>query len=448
MRKGGIAVQEYPDCEILDVHDLPADRRTTLLTVEGVWLEFDKVVIATGHHWAAEDDPARGYYASPWPITKILPGKGEHCNFTIGTLGASLSAFDVVSSLTHRHGSFKIGKGGKLTFEPHAGTENFKIVMHSEKGLLPHLQFDQEELFREIYRHVSREELLALIDEAGFLRMGSYFDKVCRPALVKAFEKDGIPELVGLLEKPEFGLEDFAARMTGEHHYADAFEGMRLEMAEAEKSVLNHKPIHWKEVTDDLMYTLNFHAELMPAEDHLVLQSVVMPFLLNVVAAMPLHSGNTILALHEAGKLEIVPGRVSVDDGTGGEGMTRVKVEQEGVGEYTLDYRMFINCSGQKPLQPEDYPFPSLVREGSVRKARAPFAHPMEATEKVPEEKRDRLFRKDGEILYAIGGVDIDGTCRIVGEDGKPNPRIHDIAFAHASGVRPYSYGLQACSHT
>ena len=46
------------------------------------------------------------------------------------------------------------------------------------------------------------------------------------------------------------------------------------------------------------------------------------------------------------------------------------------------------------------------------------------------------------------GGIDIDAVYRIIGADGISNPRIHDIAFPHTSGVRPYSYGLQACSDT
>ena len=36
----------------------------------------------------------------------------------------------------------------------------------------------------------------------------------------------------------------------------------------------------------------------------------------------------------------------------------------------------------------------------------------------------------------------------MIGESGEPNRRIYDIAFPHALGVRPYSYGLQACNHT
>ena len=37
--------------------------------------------------------------------------KDEFYNYPIGILGASLSAFDVVSSLTHRHGKFVEEKG-------------------------------------------------------------------------------------------------------------------------------------------------------------------------------------------------------------------------------------------------------------------------------------------------------------------------------------------------
>lgn len=443
----GITITEYPGCEIVDVRDEPVEDRVRLRTERGDFLTFSKVVIATGHYWTADDKPEEGYYASPWPISKLLPDGGTHHDFEIGTLGASLSAFDVIASLANRHGEFVPGESGGLKFNPHPGTEKFKIVMHSVNGLLPHLQFDQDKPRREIYRHVSREELLEMVDADGFLRIETYFDRVCRPALLKAFRADAMPEMVTLMEKSDFALADFVERMTASHDYPDAFEGMRMEMTEAEESVLHHRPIHWKEVVDDLMYTLNFHAELMPAEDHLLLHSLMMPFLLNVVAAMPLRSGDTILALHDTGKLELVSGKVTREDGDPGSGTTTVKIDDAGKIS-TRSYRMFVDCSGQKPLQLEDYPFPSLVRDGMVRKARAPFTDSEAVHNTVPKEKKALLFQENGKDYYSIGGVDIDGTCRLVGEDGKPNPRIYDIAFPHTTGIRPYSYGLQACSHT
>ena len=446
LRDAGVAVHERPCCEIVDMQDDGEGRGVTLISRDGSRQVFDRVIIATGHRWPEQDDPERGYYASPWPMAKLLPAEGEcHC-FPIGTLGASLSAFDVVSSLAHRHGEF-VDDDGWISFIPREGTVEFKIVMHAGHGVLPHLQFDQDEPFRDIYRHVDREGLLALVKD-GYLRMETYFDKVCRPALTDAFTKDGMREMVDRLADPAFGWEAFVEALTEQHTYDNAFEGMRFEMKEALDSVNHHRPVHWKEVIDDLMYTLNFHAELLPAEDHLLLHKTVMPFLMNVIAAMPLASGKMLLALYDASKLELVSGKVTIDEAAQDDDMTTITVEGEEDAPTTLRYRMFVDCSGQKPLELDDYPFPSLVKSGTVRTARAPFLKADAAPEIVPEEKKDHLLNEGGTVAYAIGGVDIDGAYRLIGHDGQANPRLHDISFPHTTGVRPYSYGLQACSDT
>lgn len=445
LRTARVEVEEIAGCPIYDIVDHPVEGTVTLVTDLRRQHTFSRVVIATGHAWPNEDRPDDGYFASPWPISKLLPADGEHWDFTVGTLGASLSAFDVVSSLAHRHGSFAM-KEGKLHYLPSPGTERFKIVMHSAQGLLPHLQFDQVEPMREIYRHVDRQALLSLREKDGFLHLHDYFDKVCRPVLKNAFLRDGLAEMVALLSDPYFGIEDFVREMTGAHDYADAFEGMRKEMAEAKKSVREHQPIHWKEVVDDLMYTLNFHAEWLPAEDHVLLHKTVLPFLMNVVAAMPLPSGDTILALHDAGKLEIVPGKAKVAETKGRPGETIVEVDDEGV-RTSCTYRMFIDCSGQQPVAPEKFPFPSLAASGAVRSGRAKFSRGVEDRD-LTDKEREKVFLEDGDTLYKVGGVDITGDFRVIGQDGEPNPRIYDIALPHTAGVRPYSYGLQACNDT
>ncbi len=441
LRDAEIAVHERAGCEVADVIDRPKEHRVTLVTAGGESHEFDRVIIATGHVWSEDDRPEAGYYASPWPIFKLLPAKNEVFDFPIGTLGASLSAFDVLSSLAHRHGRFE-GGPEELTYLPHTGTDGFKICMHSAQGILPHLQFAQVEALRDIYRHVDREGMLALIGEDGFLRLETYFDRVCRPALRLACRKDGMDGIDSLLASPDFHLLDFVAKMSDLHEYGNAFEGMRLEMKEARESVHLDRPIHWKEVLDDLMYTLNFHAGLLSAEDHLTLHSDVFPFLMNVIAAMPLTSAASILALYDAGNLDLVTGHVSIPDEQPDNRVTSVSVE-DGGRETTIDYRMFVDCGGQKALELEDYPFASLVADGTVRRARARFAD-ASAVKSLPPEKRDRLENEE----YLIGGIDIDSGYRVIGIDGRPNPRIYDIAFPHISGIRPYSYGLQACADT
>ncbi|MFC7335975.1 FAD/NAD(P)-binding protein [Haloferula chungangensis] len=441
-RNTGIPVDVRTSCSVDDIEEEEENRRTRLRTcTDGAEL-YDTVVIATGHSWKGEDRAEEGFFSSPWPIFKLLPAPGEFLNHPVGTLGASLSAFDVISSLSHRHGEFLSTDRG-LIFKAYEGAEGFELVMHAAEGWLPHLQWDQEEPLREIYRHVSRDAMLSLREQDGSLRIATYFDRVCRPALIDAFEKDEMDELVRLLRDEAFGFEDFVDEMTERHDYVDSFEGMRKELEEARDSVENHRPIHWKETLDDLMYCLNYHAELLPAEDHVFLKGSVMPFLMNVIAAMPLQSATMLLGLHDAGKIRLVTGKVKIE-GEGREpGTTRVSVESDR-GQEEIEYRMFVDCSGQKPMDLDAFPFQSLAKQGAVREARADFLNPVKAKE-IDDEK---LLLEDGVRRLRIGGIDVDAAFHIIGQDGTANPRIFDLSFPHTSGVRPYSYGLQACNAT
>ena len=99
-----------------------------------------------------------------------------------------------------------------LKYEITPGAEGCGLVMHSLGGWLPHLQFDQVEPLREIYRHVDRAGMLALINQDGFLRLADYFDRICRPALRSAFEKDENGEMV----ETAFGRGGRAAGVCGE----------------------------------------------------------------------------------------------------------------------------------------------------------------------------------------------------------------------------------------
>ncbi|MES2983449.1 MAG: FAD/NAD(P)-binding protein [Verrucomicrobiota bacterium] len=442
LQEAGIPVDVFTSCAVKDIEDDPEKDRIRIFTDTGTSQDFDTVVIATGHFWQAHDKPSEGFYSSPWPIFKFLPNDGEFLNHSVGTLGASLSAFDVISSLANRHGLFEETNVG-MSYQPYDGTENFELVMHSSEGWLPHLQWDQVQPLRKIYRHISREKLLSLREKNGYLRLENYFDQVCRPALREAFLKDELHQVVKLISDPSYGIEEFVEEMTERHQYADPFEGMRQEFGKARDSVENHHPIHWKETLDDLMYCLNYHAELLPAEDHMLFKKIVSPFLMNVIAAMPLQSAKMLLALHEVQKVRLVAGKVKIQGAGKESGTTRVTVEDEH-GSKEIEYRMFIDCSGQKPIEIEVFPFHSLAENGSVRDARADFLD----QKKAEEIDADKRMSEEGVSKLRIGGIDIDAAYRVISKDGLANPRIHDLSFPHTSGLRPYSYGLQACSAT
>lgn len=233
--------------------------------------------------------------------------------------------------------------------------------------------------------------------------------------------------------------------MSRRHEYDNAFEGMKKEMKEARRSVEGDKPIHWKELLDDLIYTLNFHAELMPAEDHLELHKTVMPFLMNVIAAMPLESAEILLALYEAGRIEIIAGKAEWDKEASGDGRCRVRVSDDNGGSKSYDYGMFVDCGGQRPVEVDEYPFRGLVEEEAVRAAKVRFFQ--EPSEEIFDDAKERVVQEGGAWFYRLPGIHIDAVYRLDGETGC-NPRIGDLAFSHCAGLRPYSYGLQCCSDT
>ncbi|MDC6352225.1 FAD/NAD(P)-binding protein [Zeaxanthinibacter sp. PT1] len=447
INSGGVAVREMNNTMVTDIVYDTDRSMVKVVDDRGEVYDFSKVIIATGHAWKEGDNPPAGYYASPWPIQKIIPPKDTYHNFTIGTLGASLSAFDVVSSLAHRHGTFA-ETNGELKFTRAKRAKDFKIQMHSAEGWLPHLQYLQENPMREIYRHTDRQTVLSLVDDEGYLSLETFFQEVCKPALKSAFQKDKKEYLIDSLDNPGFGIVDFVEKLSGEHEYVDSFDGMKQELVMAEAFQANNRPVHWKETLDDLMYCLNFHAELLPAEDHLLLQKKIMPFLLNVIAALPLPSARILLALHQAGCIEMIPGKVQMSDDHAKRSNTKIILEKEDGDKEELEYRLFINCAGQDLVELEEFPFPGLLKAKHVRKARANFRTAKSPHKDFEKKVRDKVFEERGKLSYEIGGIDIDPTYRILAEDGKPIDAICDIAFSHALGIRPYSYGLQACNAT
>ncbi|MBJ7880456.1 FAD/NAD(P)-binding protein [Gelidibacter salicanalis] len=424
----GIQITQHCNSEVVDI--IPVD--DNLFSVKDSKQRnqvFSTVIIATGHGFNDADRPTQGYYASPWSIHKILPKRDELFDFSIGTLGASLSAFDVVTSLSHRHGKF-ITSDNKLKFIKSEAAPHFKIVLHSAEGWLPHLQYEQQEPIREIYRHFNREQLLKLIDSNGFLHLENYFDQLCRKALTTAFAKDKMTEMGENLQHKEFSFKDFILMMSEKHDHTNSFKGMKTEMLKARQSVEKNIPIHWMETLDDLMYSLNYHAELLPAEDHQFFHKEIMAFLMNVIAALPLQSAEILLALYDANCIELKEGYVTIDEKDTESTTTKITLKPKDGKEKQLDYKLFINCGGEKKMELDDFPFPSLVKQGMVRNATARF-HASESAEKME-----------------LSGIDIDGAYRTIDKNGKANNNLYDINFTHTSGLRPYSYGLQACNAT
>lgn len=443
-----IQITENCNTEVIDIVPVSNENFTyEILTKNNKATFCSTVILASGHEWINNDNLKTGYFASPWPIYKVIPQKNEIYNYTIGILGASLSAFDVVSSLSRKHGVF-IEKESETIYKPNKDTEKFKIVLHDLNGWLPNLQYEQKEPMRELYRHISKKELLQLRDKDGFLRLHTYFESVCKPVLKNAFYKDDMPKVVEALNKKEFGIVEFVNKMSELHAYDNPFEGMKKEFVEAHKSVKNDTPIYWKEVIDDLMFTLNFHAELLAAEDHYIFHTVLMPFLLNVIAALPLESAKIMLALYKQGKLELLKGSVEIMNATSNkDDFTIIKVKNE-TGVKKIKYKKFIACSGQKSITLKNFQFQSLVTSGKVREPLSKVISIKNFYEILENSNEVDLIKNEKDWYMKLKGLEIDSNFKLVDNYGNSDSSLYNLSFTHTSGIRPYSYGLQACELT
>ncbi|MFB9053843.1 FAD/NAD(P)-binding protein [Formosa undariae] len=442
LKLSGFKVEEFVNHKVEDI--VPISENTFKIIANQSEYSVNRIIISTGHNVSKNDKPNIGYYESPWPIKKIIPKESTYYNFEIGILGASLSAFDVVSSLTHRHGKFH-KENNQLTFTLNPKAKDFKITLHAAEGWLPHLQYEQKEPFREIYRHTTRDAILNLRTPNGIIKIEDYFDKICRPALIKAFKKDKNKAMAMALENVQFSFKDFIEDMSASHDYIDCFDGMKKELPQAKDSIYHNKPIHWMETLDDLMYCLNFHAELLSAEGHLFFNTIVKPFLMSVIAALPLDSAHILLALHDAKVLNLVAGKVTIDNTKENEG-TAIKIKNQDNTITSKTYNMFINCAGHDTVELEDYPFKSLVEHKVLSKASAKFEDKKHI---IPDlQLKHKTYSEQQETYLLTGGIAVDSAYRVIGKDHKVSPNIYDISFPHIYGCRPYSYGLQACNAT
>lgn len=130
-------------------------------------------------------------------------------------------------------------------------------------------------------------------------------------------------------------------------------------------------------------------------------------------ATVPHQSIKRMLALHKAGKLDIVA--VGDDyriDGHPPEGGAVVHV-----GDRRLHFPIFVEATGQKPLGSKDFPFPSLLGQGIVR---------------------DETSPGDGRPLR---GIVVDDEFHLV-SDQVPADQLFCVSLPFLLGRHPFSQGI------
>jgi uncharacterized NAD(P)/FAD-binding protein YdhS len=465
-REQQVEVVLHIECEVTDV--IPNDTATEFTvvdrknsdaekdTADDCHATVDHVVLATGHMWPVHyESEIQNYFDSPWPASKLEACKG----LSVGLLGSSLSAVDVVVTLALMHGRFErsstaahekksVNKGDKpaasLRYVVNGPeSDNFKITLHSRHGLLPNLRTYCDSGMYDTHRYVDEKTLEQhMASNEGFLSLDFIFDKGYREPM-----KELDSGLYAVIK--DMSVEEFVKHVYRVRQKEGPFTLMRREYQESQRSLAEQKPIHWKDVLENLSYTIGFHAKHLSAEDMLRFRHYLMPLVSIIVASLPLEAAEKLLAMHDAGWLDIVrvgfQSHIEHDAERPG---ARVVYHDDRNVEKTLEYGAFVNCVGQERIDSTTFPFQSMVKAGVITEGTLPFRshHKMKKVLKQMSLPDDDILPSDEYVAELDAhAVAIDDRFRPLDADGNANRRVTVLASSFLAGLVPDHPGLPYC---
>ena len=226
----------------------------------------------------------------------------------------------------------------------------------------------------------------------------------------------------------DLSLEEFVNRVMDQRERADPFLLFKAEYKEAEKSIRRRESIHWKEMLANLSFAMNYPAKHFSAEDMQRLVNVLKPLISIVIASVPQESADEIIALYDAGKLEMVAvdadSKVKPEEGGG---ITYSYTDENKVVRQTR-YQTFIDCTGQPELSLRDFPFNSMPDQGTISQARLAFRSEEAAIKEINSGNKDVQQQSDGKYYLKVPGIAITDSFQVVENNGKVNNRIYIVA--------------------
>jgi uncharacterized NAD(P)/FAD-binding protein YdhS len=316
---------------------------------------FDYCIMATGHVWPKETETKSGYFLSPWPSSALRTIGNCH----VGIKGTSLSAIDAMVALAVSRGSFQRDDKGILEYLPEPGTEAFRVTMISRKGILPEADFfypiPYESL--KICTADAIDKLVAESKGSGLL------DTVFELFKAEIIQEDA--EYASHVALHALTLEEFAAVYFKERQEHDPFVWAVKNLAEAKRNQERQHTVKWRYAI------LRMHevvARIVPkllTEDYKRFNRFFKHIFVDDYATVPHESIERLLAMHNAGKLEIlrVGEEYTIDTDSTESGAV---LHKENMHMY---FPAFIEAIGQRPLSVQDFPFPSLWKQGVLEKA-------------------------------------------------------------------------------
>lgn len=352
-RARGLAVDVHTRCRVIDAASEADAMVLTIRSPAGDLSEarFDHVVLATGHQWPDIPQVRLGYFLSPWPATALA----EIAPCRVGIRGTSLSAIDAAVTLAVTHGQFTDAADGGLYYLPASGTDAFHMTMMSRKGLLPEADFFAPFPYEPL-AICTNAAMTALIDAGGNLLDAAF--ALFRQELITAD-----PDYAAAIDLTDLTLEEYCRRYFADRAATEPFLWAKENLAEAQHNYRVQHTVAWRYAILRMHEVIARIVPHLSPEEYLRFLRHFKPIFVDDYATVPHESIMRMIALHRAGKLDVMAigddYRIDSHRPQGG-----AMVEAMGKRH---DFPIFIEATGQLPLQAKAFPFPSLLQQGIVR---------------------------------------------------------------------------------
>ena len=435
-KEKGIHTKVHLNTVVKDIVDDAQKNIVAIKTNANELMEFDYVVICTGHVWPKKHESKIAcYFDSPYPPQKLA----LKLNHAVAIKGSSLTAIDTIRTLAKHNGGFIENESGKVSYRLAKGSEQFRMMMYSVNGLLPAVRFHLKD------SHLSNESSLTQEDininrqqHDGFLSLDYVFERAFKEPI-----KEKQPEFYKQIKN--MNLEKFVECMMNLRENIPPFLLLKAEYDEAAESIKKRQSVYWKEMLAVLSFMMNYPAKYFSAEDMLRLQKVLMPLISIVIAFVPQSSVEQMLALYQAGVLDVTP----VDEDS------KVEPQQKGGATYhfkdehgrkkSVYYNTYVDSAGQPHLSLKDLPFKSLIDKKTVSQARLKFKDPAAGLEVMQQGNEDVIKDEQGNYYLNVQGIAINDNFQVVDEYGIANERICMMAVPYIGGYNPDYSGLDFC---
>jgi len=375
---------------------------------------FDYVVMATGHAWPQEAEAKPGYFLSPWPASALrtIP----HCH--VGIRGTSLSAIDALVALCVARGAFLRNAQGELRYFPEPGTEAFHVTMISRKGILPEADFYCPIPYTPL--HICTAEAVDRAIHSG--SRAHLLDNVF--TLFKEELAACDPDYADGIDLAHLTLEEFSHIYFLERERHDAFIWAAQNLAEAKSNQERRYTVPWRYAILRMHEVIARIVPKLPADDYKRFNTFFKHVFVDDYATVPHESIERLLALHHAGKLDIlrVGEDYTLDTETPACGAFLVK------GDLHIHFSAFIEAMGQRPLSVHDFPFPGLWEQGLLHKATASnFVY--------------TLFGQRFKKTVDMGGIDLDMAYHPVSDSPRAS-KLYCLSLPFMLGQFPFAQGI------